>query len=138
MKETLLKYHMDSSDIIKYQVLSWCYINGFLTGTKERRITFTEIDCMTLIGIYGTIPMTTLCNELVKYKVFSNTQSVRNTLSKLITFGLVEVKESAKREPGRKSVSLSPDIKVVSGPDITVGILMSTDKNKLISTHEAN
>lgn len=129
---------MDSSDIIKYQVLSWCYMNGFLTGTKERRITFTEIDCMTLIGIYGTIPMTTLCNELVKYKVFSTTQSVRNTLSKLVTLKLVHVQDSTKREPGRKSVFLSPDMKIISGPDITVGILMSTDKNKLISTHEAN
>lgn len=131
MKEILLKYHMDSTSIIKYQLINWCYMNGLLPGDKDKKVSFAEIDCMTLIGIYGTISIMDLCEQLVKFRIYSNEQSVRNAVCKLNSYGLVDIVENKGKGAGRKAASLAHSVGVINTEDMSVAILLSTDKQKL-------
>lgn len=73
------------SDIVKFQILTHCYVNGMTLSNNE-------LDCLTLLTMTGKQELSEFCNIVVDEKIFKTSQTVRNFLTKGVTLGLV-VKE---------------------------------------------
>ncbi len=94
------KVKMDKWDIIKYQILTHCYVLNI-------QITDSELDCLTLLATNGITDLAKLCSIAVEKKIFKSTQTVRNCLVKLEKNNLL-IKEGKMR----KKISINPDIKI--------------------------
>jgi hypothetical protein len=94
------KVQMTLTDIIKYQLITYCYIN---------KITLNESDltCLTLLGVSGKYNLTDFCMFASQQNIFKNPQSVRNCLVKLEKHDLIQ-----KERKNKKIISLSSDINV--------------------------
>lgn len=123
---TIVKYHMHRSSIIRFQVILYCHMNGYFPGTKDSKVSFADIDCLTLLGIKGKTNLISFCKELVGYGIFKSVQSVRNAVSKLQEKNLI-----SKEGKSHKVVFLSPEMKILTEENITVGVLLSTDIKQL-------
>ena len=108
---------MDLNDIIRYQLITHCYIN---------RIVLSELDyeCLTNLGLLGESELTEFCtmmadkrlNEKLKTwkpsmpnekKPVPSPQTIRNVLIKVEKEGLIQ-----KDGKGRKKISIHPDLKI--------------------------
>lgn len=94
---------MGHRDIIKYQLITECFINRI-------HITNAELDCLALLGAYGEYDMADFCNSIVEEKIFSNSQTVRNFLNKASKSKLI-IKKSTKGS-NRKKVKLNPSFNI--------------------------
>lgn len=94
---------MGHRDIIKYQLITECFINHL-------HITNAELDCLASLGAYGEYDMADFCNSIVDEKVFSNSQTVRNFLNKAAKSKLI-LKRGTKGS-NRKKVKLNPAFNV--------------------------
>lgn len=95
------KVIMSIKDIIKYQILTYCYIN---------RVTVSESDleCLTLLSTLGPIELTHFCYEASdEHKIFKSEQTVRNCINKCEKGGLV-----IKNPNNKKLVQINPDMKI--------------------------
>lgn len=117
------KVQMRLAEIIKFQLVSHCYINNI-------SLTDLELDCLTELGITGKIEMIEFCemvaDKRLKEKVKTHPendprlkdikaspQTVRNAL------GRVEKENFLKREGrGRKKISLNPDLQIQTSGNI--------------------
>ena len=70
------KAQMNSWQIVKYQILTYCYINNI-------QVNDSELDCLTHLAINGEQELTSFCNAIYESKIFSSSQSARNCLTKL-------------------------------------------------------
>jgi hypothetical protein len=104
------RVRMGHRDIIKYQLITECFIN-------QIHITNAELDCLAQLGAYGEYDMADFCNSIVDEKIFSNSQTVRNFLNKASKNRLIlkEVIEGSNK----KKVKLNPIFSVQ-----TVGSIM--------------
>jgi len=112
------KVRMSKFDIIKYQILTFCYINHI-------DITQTDTDCLTNLGEIGEIELTTFCKNVAKKKLdkkiieWENSlnkkitdipdpcpQSIRNSVIKLEKFNLIVRPENKKR------ILLNPEMRI--------------------------
>lgn len=108
---------MDLDDIIKYQIITHCYIN---------RITLSDLDldCLTSLGKMGESELTDFCSSMAekrledKLKTWKPTrpnerkpdpspQTIRNVLIKVEKENLI-----VKAGKGRKRISLNPEMKI--------------------------
>jgi hypothetical protein len=104
---------MDLPDIIKFQLLTHCYIN---------RITLSELDfdCLTQLGILGESELTDFCTLMAP-------QTIRNLLIKVEKDGLIY-----KTGKGRKRISLNPELKIQ-----TIGNILLNHKIVYVEPKEA-
>jgi hypothetical protein len=123
---TVVKYHMHQSSLIRVQVILYCHMNGYFPGTARSRVSFADIDCLTLLGMRGKTNLISFCKELVGFGVFKSVQSVRNAVSKLQDKNLI-----SKEGRSHKIVFLNPDMKVLTDEAMTVNFLLSTDIKQL-------
>ena len=101
------KVMMSRRDVIKFQILTHCYIN---------RITLSDSDleCLTLLSIVGQIELSSFCFEASdEHAVFKSEQTVRNCINKCEKNTLV-IKDSKNK----KIILLNPDLKVQTEGDI--------------------
>jgi hypothetical protein len=101
------KVMMSRRDVIKFQILTHCYIN---------RITLSDSDleCLTLLSIVGPIELSHFCYEASdEHKIFKSEQTVRNCINKCEKNTLV-IKDSKNK----KIILLNPDLKVQTEGDI--------------------
>jgi hypothetical protein len=91
---------MDLEDIVKYQLLTHCYIN---------RIDLPEsaLKCLTLLALIGTTEITEFCVMATHSRIFNSTQTVRNCLVKLEKNNLI-----VKNGTNKKTIHLNPDLKI--------------------------
>lgn len=106
---------MGRSEIIKFQLLTHCYIN---------HITLSDLDfdCLTQLGVLGESELTDFCtmmaerrlqeklktvSETVGKKLEASPQTIRNVLIKVEKDGLIQ-----KTGKGRKKISIHPDLKI--------------------------
>lgn len=94
------KTMMDRWGIVKYQILTHCYLNKI-------PISDSDLECLTLLSIQGEQELTLFCNEVSDRKIFQSTQTVRNALSKAEKKNLI-VKEGRNK----KKILISPRIGV--------------------------
>ena len=98
---------MSKNDIIKFQILTHCYIN---------RITMSESDleCLTLLSLLGPIELSHFCYEASdEHKIFKSEQTVRNCINKCEKNNLV-----SKDPTNKKVVFIDPALKVQTEGDI--------------------
>ena len=111
------------SDIIKYQLLTHCYINHIVLSELD-------YDCLTNLGILGPSELTEFCSlmaekrvdekvkslsekEKSKKNLIPSPQTIRNVLIKVEKEGLI-----LKEGKGRKKISIHPDLKIQTGGNI--------------------
>lgn len=99
------RVQMQLDDIIKYQLITHCYINK-ITLNKS------DLACLTLLGVLGNYDFNEFCiHASEEKKIFYSTQTVRNCLVKLEKQDLI-----LKDGKYKKTISLNPAINVqVSG-----------------------
>jgi len=100
------KVRMDKFDIVKYQILTHCYLNKI-------NVSEADLNCLTYLALEGDQELTNFCNKAHTYKIFSSTQSVRNCLTK------AEKKNLIKKEgKNKKKIFINPDLNVYSKGNI--------------------
>lgn len=114
--------NMELTDIIRYQLITYCYIN---------RIVLSELDydCLTTLGLMGESELTDFCTYMAnkrleeKLKTWNpsargtkpsaSPQTIRNVLIKVEKDTLIQ-----KTGKGRKKISINPDLKIQIGGNI--------------------
>ena len=97
---------MDRFDIVKYQILTHCYLNKI-------SVSEADLNCLTYLALEGDQELTTFCSKAHDQHIFSSIQSVRNCLTK------AEKKHLIKKEgKNRKKIFIHPDLKVFSKGNI--------------------
>jgi len=96
------KVKMPKWDVVKYQILTHCYIN---------RITVSESDlnCLTLLSFNQPIELTNFCLDASSEEdwIFKSPQTVRNCINKAEKNKLV-IKDSNNK----KLIMLNPNLKI--------------------------
>jgi hypothetical protein len=99
-------------DIIKYQLVTECFINDVQASNSE-------LNCLTLLGVSGECELADFCNAAVNEGVFKTSQTVRNFLTKAEKLKLV-----IKDGNSRKKIKLNPSLKVQTKGNIVLDYKM--------------
>ena len=102
------KVRMDHWDIIKFQILTYCYLNHI-------PVSDADLDLLTLLAISGEQELSTFCEKAAARKIFKSSQTVRNAVGKAEQKLLVRKEEKKK---SKKKISLSPEIQVLTEGNI--------------------
>jgi hypothetical protein len=89
-------------EIIKLQLNLYCF-------TNKIRLSPAQLDCLSLLGLYGDINMSDFCNEVVSEEIFGNVQTTRNFITKCIKENLV-----SRHGLGNKLVSLNKNLELLT------------------------
>lgn len=101
---------MSKEQIVRFQIVVYCHLHNV-------RLSPSDIDCLTMIGLTGKSDLSKVCRKLVEKDIFSSDQSVRNSLTKLQDKGLLK-KEGSKL----KLVYLAEDMKIQNTGNILLDI----------------
>lgn len=104
------KKKMPMEDIIRFQVLIHCHLNRI-------RISPEELNCLTLIGLWGSTDLNQLCAKMEQLQVYKSSPSARNALDRMKEKGLIN-----KVGKTRKKVSLSDSMNIKNKGNILVDI----------------
>jgi hypothetical protein len=123
------KVRMSKDDIIRYQIITHCYINHIYLST-------TDIDCLVSLGSFGKIELTEFCKKVAdarldeklkewetdrsKKRPEASPQTIRNAVFKLEKLGLI-IKDSQ----GKRSITLNPDMKIQTQGNILLDFKMA-------------
>jgi hypothetical protein len=111
---------MSKWDIVKYQILTHCYINKI-------SVSEADLNCLTYLALEGDQELTSFCGKAHIKDIFSSTQSVRNCLTK------AEKKNLIKKEgKNKKKIFINPDLNVYSQ-----GIILLDFKFLSVETKES-
>ncbi len=92
---------MSRKDIIKYQILTHCYINNIMVSNSE-------LECLTLLSESGPIELTDFCYDASdEHGIFKSQQTVRNCINKCEKNKLV-----VKDKKNKKVITLNENLKV--------------------------
>ncbi len=95
------KVVMSKNDIIKFQILTHCYINHI-------SLSDSDLECLTLLSLIGPIELTGFCYEASdEHAIFKSEQTVRNCINKCEKFALV-----AKDPKNKKIVMVNPNLQI--------------------------
>jgi hypothetical protein len=97
------KVIMSKNGIIKYQILTHCYINNIALSDSD-------FECLTLLTIIGPIELSSFCFEASdEHMIFKSEQTVRNCINKCEKQSLI-IKDSKNK----KVIMINPDLKIQS------------------------
>lgn len=88
---------MGLEQLIKYQILTYCYINDY-------QVSDADLKCLTLLGVNGEIDITEFCNLAAVNHIFKTSQTVRNCVVKLEKMKLIS------RDSTKKRLMLNPNM----------------------------
>ena len=91
---------IEQKDIIKFQLITHCFLN-------DLQLSNNELDCVTLLGLYGESELSEFCNLAVDEKIFKTSQTVRNFLTKAGQLKLID-----KQGTNKKKISLNKDLRI--------------------------
>lgn len=95
------KVMMSKRNIIKFQILTHCYINSITVSNSD-------LDCLTLLSSTGPMELTHFCYDAAdEHKIFKSQQTVRNCINKCEKNGLVK-----KDLKNKKVISINDNIKI--------------------------
>jgi hypothetical protein len=95
------KVIMSKKDIIKYQILTYCYINKLMLSDSY-------LECLTLLSIIGPIELSSFCFEASDdYIIFKSEQTVRNCINKCKKNKLV-----LNNPVNKKLIMINPDLQI--------------------------
>jgi hypothetical protein len=95
------KVIMSKKDVIKYQILTHCYINHITLSDSD-------FECLTLLSTIGPIELSSFCFEASdEHAIFKSEQTVRNCINKCEKSALV------KKDPkNKKIVMINPNLQI--------------------------
>lgn len=95
------KVVMSKKDIIKYQILTYCYINRLIVSDSD-------LECLTLLSTIGPIELSHFCYEASdEHVIFKSEQTVRNCINKCEKNTLV-----IKDPTNKKVVMINPNLQI--------------------------
>jgi hypothetical protein len=94
------KVRMELWDIVRFQIAVHCHLNKIQLAEQE-------IDCLSLLAVYGNAELTEFCTEAIKQNISGSTQSIRNALAKVDKKGLI-----VKTGKSKKRISINPNMNV--------------------------
>ena len=104
------KMKMNHRNIIKFQILTHCFVN-------EIQLSNNELDCLTLLGAFGQYELAEFCNIAVEEKIFKTSQTVRNFLTKAGNLNLV-----GKKGTNKKQIFLNEELNIQTEGNILFNI----------------
>jgi len=102
------KVRMGLYDIVKYQIVTHCYVNRLM-------VTESDLDCLVTLAMAGEYDLTEFCLLATEKRIFKSTQSVRNCLVKLEKNNLI-----TKEGKTKKKILLNPEMKVQTSGNIMI------------------
>jgi hypothetical protein len=100
------KVKIDKWGIIKYQLVTHCYLNNIFVSDSE-------LNCLTYLTMQGEQELTSFCNIIYEKKIFSSPQSARNCLAKLEKKGMI-----IKEGKNKKKITINPALNIHSQGNI--------------------
>jgi hypothetical protein len=101
------RVRMSKNDIIKYQILTYCYINRITVSSSD-------LECLTLLATLGPIELTSFCYDASEdYEIFKSSQTVRNCINKFEKKNIVN-----KDSLNKKVILINPNLKIQTKGDI--------------------
>lgn len=97
-------------EVIKFQINMHCFINKI-------RLSPAQLDCLSLLGLYGEINMSDFCTEVVYEEIFGNVQTTRNFITKCIKDDLV-----TRSGLGNKIVSINKKLELLTEGTILLNL----------------
>jgi len=97
-------------EIIKFQINMHCFINKI-------RLSPAQMDCLSLLGLYGEINMSDFCNEVVSEKILGNVQTTRNFITKCVKDNLV-----IRTGLGNKLILINPKLELRTSGTILLNL----------------
>lgn len=94
------KVQMQPWDIVKYQILTHCYLNKI-------QVSDADLECLTLLSIAGEQELTVFCTEVHAKNIFRSSQTVRNALTKAEKKNLI-----TKEGKSKKRIAINPSLKI--------------------------
>jgi hypothetical protein len=94
------KVKMSRDDIIKYQILTHCFLNDI-------QISSADLNCLCELSKMGNKELTLFCTEISKKKIFKSAQSCRNALTKAERKNLI-----IKNGSNKKTITMNTDINI--------------------------
>ena len=94
------KVRMELWDIVRFQIAVHCHLNKIQLAEQE-------VDCLSLLAVYGNVELTEFCTEAIKQNISGSTQSIRNALAKVDKKGLI-----VKTGKSKKRISINPNMNV--------------------------
>jgi hypothetical protein len=103
---------MPKWDLIKFQILTYCYLNKITVSEAE-------INCLTLLSLNEPVVLTDFCFDVSDEQpwIFKSSQSVRNAINKCEKKNLV-----VKENKNKKLVKLNPELKIITQGTILLDI----------------
>lgn len=102
------KIQMGIKEIIKFQLINYCFVHNISCSDAE-------LDCLTLLGLYGECELAEFCNSAVDEEIFKVPQTVRNFLTKAQKLKFVE-----KNGTSRKKIKLHKDLNMLCEGNIVL------------------
>ena len=102
IKHVKKQVSMSHRDIVKYQLVSHCFFSDIQLSTSE-------LNCLTLLGLFNDVELSEFCVTVVTENVFKNPQTVRNFLTKAAKLDLV-YKYTADANVNKKRIQLNSDL----------------------------
>lgn len=99
---------MSHRDIIKFQIITHCFINDIQFSNNE-------LECLTLLGAFGQYELAEFCNIAVEEKIFKTSQTVRNFLTKAGNMNLV-----GKEGTNKKRIFLKEELAIQTEGNIVL------------------
>tara|TARA_R110000851_G_scaffold21616_1_gene64765 strand:- start:501 stop:860 length:360 start_codon:yes stop_codon:yes gene_type:complete len=101
VKQVQKKTVMSKKDIIKFQLVTHCYINSITVSNSD-------LECLTLLSTLSPIELTHFCYDASdEHKIFKSQQTVRNCINKCLKNKLI-----AKDNNNKKIIFIDPSIKI--------------------------
>jgi hypothetical protein len=94
------KVKMSKDDVIKYQILTHCFLNDI-------QISNSDLECLSELAKCGTKELTLFCEDISKKGIFKSAQSCRNALTKAEKKKLI-----IKNGSNKKTISINVDMNV--------------------------
>lgn len=106
------KAKMPKWDLIKFQILTYCYLNRITVSESE-------LNFLTLLSLNEPVETTGFCFDVSEEEpwIFKSQQSVRNAINKSEKKGLV-----IKDPDNKKQIRLNPKLQIVVEADILLEI----------------
>jgi hypothetical protein len=120
VKKVEKKVKMSKDDIIKYQILTYCFLN-------EIQISLSDLLCLAELAKLENVELTRFCYIISDKKIFKSAQSCRNAITKATKKELI-----VKNGVNKKNIKLNPKIEIQ-----TKGTILLDYKLLGIETEEA-
>ena len=101
VKRVQKKVIMSTKDIIKFQLITHCYLNKITVSNSD-------LECLTLLSSIGPIEISHFCYDAAdEQKIFKSQQTVRNCINKCIKYKIV-----VKNIKNKKLIQLNPNLNI--------------------------